>query len=134
MEKVLLQAELLAEAILDSEEFIHMRLAEQAAMKDEGATVLVAAYGEKRSAVENVLTANDLNHDELAKAGAELEAAEKAVDDYAILKEMRDAREVFSHMMEKVNTIIKYVVTGEEPEESSGCGGNCAGCGGCHGH
>ena len=50
MEKVLNQAELLAEAILESEEYIAMRLAEQAAMKDEKATQLIAAYTEKRQA------------------------------------------------------------------------------------
>ena len=37
MEKVLNQAELLAEAILESEEYINMRLTEQAVMKDEEA-------------------------------------------------------------------------------------------------
>ena len=57
MEKVLNQAELLAEAILESEEYIAMRLAEQAAMKDEKATQLIAAYTEKRQAVENLLAA-----------------------------------------------------------------------------
>ena len=134
MEKVLLQAELLAEAILESEQYIHMRLSEQAAMKDEGATVLVAEYQEKRSNVENLLSANDLNHEELAAAGAALETAEKTLDEYALLKDMRDAREAFSDMMNKVNTIIKFVVTGESPEEESGCSGSCGSCGGCHGH
>ena len=52
MEKVLNQAELLAEAILESEEYINMRLTEQAVMKDEEATLLVANYSEKRSKVE----------------------------------------------------------------------------------
>ena len=51
MEKVLNQAELLAEAILESEEYIAMRLAEQAAMKDEKATQLSAASPVKRQAV-----------------------------------------------------------------------------------
>ena len=44
MEKVLNQAEMLAEAILESEEYISMRLAEQAAMRDENATQLIASY------------------------------------------------------------------------------------------
>lgn len=136
MEKVLNQAELLAEAILESEEYIRMRLSEQAAMKDERATELVAAYSQKRSEVEEVLSANDMNHEALAKAGEALEDAEKAVDDYALLKDMCDARETFSNMMNKVNAIIKFVVTGESPEEEeSGCGGSCGSCGGgCHGH
>ena len=55
MEKVLNQAEMLAEAILESEEYIAMRLAEQAAMKDEKANQLIMAYTEKRQAVEALL-------------------------------------------------------------------------------
>ena len=133
MEKVLQQAELLAESILESEVFIRMRLCEQAAAKDEGATALVAEYNEKRSRVETVLTANDLNHDELAKAGAELEGVEKELDDYALLKDMREAQAEFGDMMNKVNAIIKFVVTGESPEEG-GCSGSCGSCGGCGGH
>ena len=133
MEKVLLQAELLAEAILESKEYIQMRLCEQAAMKDEEATRLVAAYSEKRQNVEKVLSADQLDHDELAKAGEELEAAEGAVDKYAALQEMQEARTAFGEMMRKVNGIIQYVVTGEEPKaEGGGCGGSCSSCSGCH--
>ena len=65
--KVLNQAELLAEAILESEEYIAMRLAEQAAMKDEKATQLIAAYTEKRQAVENLLADANMDHGALAK-------------------------------------------------------------------
>jgi cell fate (sporulation/competence/biofilm development) regulator YlbF (YheA/YmcA/DUF963 family) len=136
MEKVLNQAELLAEAILESEEYIRMRLLEQAAMKDGGASVLVAEYSEKRSRVESVLTSNDMDHAELASASQALEEAEKAIDEYALLKDMREARANFSAMMEKVNAIIRMVVTGESPEESAhagGCGGSCSTCGGCGG-
>ena len=42
MEKVLNQAEQLAEAILESEEYIKMRIAEQATMRDEAAAALLA--------------------------------------------------------------------------------------------
>ena len=130
MEKVLNQAELLAEAILESEEYIRMRLAEQAAMKDDRASVLVTEYSERRSQVENILSANDMSHEELARAGEALEAAEKAINEYALLKDMREARAAFQTMMERVNAIIRYVVTGESPEEGNGCGGSCSGCGG----
>ena len=81
MEKVLNQAELLAEAILESEEYIAMRLAEQAAMKDEKATQLIAAYTEKRQAVENLLADANMDHGALAKAGEELENVEHAIDE-----------------------------------------------------
>ena len=131
MENVLNQAEQLAEAILESEEFIRMRLAEQATMRDEEATALIAAYSEKRAAVENMLADSNLDHDKLEDAGTEMETAQQAMNDNALISTMRDANSAFSHMMEQVNKIIKFVITGEQ-EEQDGCSGSCDSCGGCH--
>lgn len=131
MEQVLNQAEQLAEAILESEEYIRMRLAEQAAMRDEQAAQAIATYNERRSAVENLLTSSDLDHEALAEAGKQLEEAQKAIDDNALIHTMREASDAFSHMMQQVNKIIKFVVTGEQ-EEEDGCSGSCESCGGCH--
>ena len=131
MEKVLNQAEQLAEAILESEEYIAMRLAEQAAMKDEKATQLVAAYNEKRQAVESLLADANMDHGALAKAGEELQNVEHAIDENEALTKLRQTNDAFSEMMKKVNAIIRYVVTGEE-EHEEGCTGSCHTCGGCH--
>ena len=131
MEKVLNQAEMLAEAILESEEYISMRLAEQAAMKDEKATQLIAAYSEKRHAVEMLLADANMDHGALAQAGKELQEAERAIDACEVLTKMRESNEAFNAMMKKVNSIIRYVVTGEE-EQPEGCTGSCSSCSGCH--
>ena len=135
MEKVLNQAEQLAESILESEEFIAMRLSEQAAMKDEEATRLIAAYSEKRESIEKLLADANLDHGELTKAGAELEEIEKQIDANEIIDKMRKNRETFNDMMKQVNSIIRFVVTGEKDEEPDGCTGSCESCGGaCHHH
>jgi len=131
MEKVLNQAEMLAEAILESEEYIAMRLAEQAAMRDENATQLIAAYSEKRQAVESLLADANMDHGALAKAGQELQDVERAIDECEILTKMRESNDSFNAMMKKVNSIIRYVVTGEE-EQEEGCTGSCSTCSGCH--
>ena len=130
MEKVLNQAEQLAEAILESEEFIRMRLAEQAAMRDAAAAGLISEYSERRARVESLLASNDLDHKALNEAGEQLEATQKAIDDNTMLKTMREANEKFTNMMQQVNKIIKFVVTGES-DESDGCTGSCDSCGGC---
>ena len=120
---------------MESEEYITMRLSEQAAMKDEHATRLVAEYSEKREDVERILADANMDHGALAQAGETLQEAEYAIDNNELLKKMRDSREAFSDMMKKVNAIIKYVVTGEEEEEEAhGCSGSCEGCGGGCGH
>lgn len=135
MEKVLNQAELLAEAILESEEYITMRLCEQAVMKDEEATLLIANYSEKRQQVENVLADANMDHGKLAQAGAELEQAEHMMDENKLLQKMRESNDAFTAMMKQVNKIIKFVVTGEHEEEAGGCSGSCSTCGGCgHSH
>jgi cell fate (sporulation/competence/biofilm development) regulator YlbF (YheA/YmcA/DUF963 family) len=134
MENVLNQAEQLAEAILDSEEYIKMRIAEQASMNDEEATRLIADYSQQRKAVENILAQSDMDHSALAAAGEKLEAAQKAMEDNGKIKTMREANDTFNHMMQQVNKIIKFVVTGEQDEEDgcSSCSGSCSSCGGCH--
>lgn len=131
MEKVLNQAEMLAEAILESEEYIAMRLAEQAATHDENATQLIAAYTEKRQAVESLLADANMDHAALAKAGQELQDVEHAIDECEVLSKMRQTNDAFNAMMKKVNAIIRYVVTGEE-EQQEGCTGSCSSCSGCH--
>lgn len=131
MEKVLNQAEMLAEAILESEEYISMRLAEQAAMRDENATQLIAAYSEKRQTIENLLADANMDHGALAKAGQELQDVEHAIDACEVLTKMRESNDAFNAMMKKVNSIIRYVVTGEE-EQEEGCTGSCSSCSGCH--
>ena len=135
MEKVLNQAELLAESILESEEYIAMRLSEQAVMKDEESTLLIAAYTEKRQAVENLLADANMDRGELAKAGEALELVEKQIDQSAVICKMRESREKFNDMMKQVNSLIRFVVTGEKDDEPDGCTGSCESCGGaCHHH
>lgn len=135
MEKVLNQAELLAESILGSDEFINMRLCEQAVMKDEEATGLIAAYTEKRQSIESLLADANMDRGELAKAGEALEMIEKQIDQNALVAKMRENREKFNDMMKQVNSIIRFVVTGEKDDEPDGCTGSCESCGGgCHHH
>ena len=47
---------------------------------------------------------------------------------------MRESNEAFTAMMQKVNAIIKFVVTGEKEEEHDGCTGSCSTCSGCGHH
>ncbi len=129
MERVLNQAEQLAEAILDSEEFIQMRLAEQAAMQDEEAAQLLDDYAAKRRDVENLLASSDLDHVKLKQVSEDLTTAENAMNDNQKIKTMREASNAFAGMMGQVNKIIKFVVTGQA-DEDDGCSGSCSSCGG----
>jgi cell fate (sporulation/competence/biofilm development) regulator YlbF (YheA/YmcA/DUF963 family) len=131
MKKVLEQAEQLAGSILDSEEFIRMRLAEQAVTKDGEATRLIADFIEKRQRVEMLLSQNNLDQGELASAGDEMEVAQKKMNDCPMIQTMQSARGEFTNMMNQVNALIRFVVTGETEQPKSSCSGSCDGCSGC---
>ncbi len=133
MKKVLEQAEKLAESILDSEEFIQMRLAEQAVTTSSEASLLISDFIEKRQKVESILAENDLNHGDLALAGEAMETSEKKMNEEPLIQRMQSARAAFTDMMNNVNQIIRFVVTGEtEEQQSGGCSGSCDSCSGCH--
>lgn len=131
MKNVMDHAQALAEAIVESEIYQAMHKAEQAMMHDEEANKVVANFMEKRQAVEALLASNDMDHDALAAAGKEMEAAENAMSTNKAVAALTVARRDFSGMMENVNRILRLVITGE-PEEPHTCSGSCSSCSGCH--
>lgn len=129
MRDVMLKAQELAQAILDSSIYQRMHTAEMQMTGDEGATQAIATFMEKRQAVEKLLGEENVDRDALAAAGKEMEEAEKALDEQTAVKEVQAARNDFNQMMENVNQILRLMISGET--ESSGCSGSCSTCGGC---
>ena len=130
MREVMMKAQALAEAILESGVYQRMHDLEQQVTTDEAATMAIAAYMEKRNQMQSILHKQDFSADELAQAAQELETAEAAMDACPLVKDMREAQQKYNDMMENVNRILRLVVTGEV-EEGSGCSGNCSSCGSC---
>ena len=128
------KAEELAEAILNSEIYQNMKMQENAVKRDPEAAAALGDMIEKRNRVESVLSDSNMNPDQLAEASREMEESEKRMNDNAMIKQLKEYRKDFQTMMDNVNTILRFVITGETNEENSGstgCSGNCSGCSGC---
>ena len=132
MEKVLEQARLLAEAIAESDVYQKMHQCENDAMKDAEATRAIADFVEKRQKVESLLAEGNMDHTALAEASTAMEDAEKKVNEQPKVRAMQEARGEFTQMMNNVNQILRFIITGET-EDNSGCSGSCESCGGCGG-
>ena len=65
---------------------------------------------------------------------ATFDSGVKLLDNNTLLNKMRESNEAFTAMMQKVNAIIKFVVTGEKEEEHDGCTGSYSTCSGCGHH
>ncbi len=134
MREVMMRAQALAEAILNSDVYQHMHELEEQVTTDPAATQAIAVYMEKRTAVETTLRASNMDPEQLAKAAQELEEVQQQMNDNPLIAQMRAAQKQYQDMMDNVNRILRLVVTGEPEDESGasgGCTGNCASCSGC---
>ena len=133
MKEVMMCAQKLAEAILNSDVYQHMHTLEEQVTQDEDATKAIAAYMEKRTAVEQAMRKPDIDPSQLAEAAQELEDVQQVMNDCPIIRDMRDAQKKYQDMMDNVNRILRLVVIGETEDDkggqsTSGCTGNCASC------
>lgn len=133
MRNVMMKAQELAEAILDSEVYTRMKQQENDVKRDPGAGAALSDMIEKRSRVENILSSANMDPNELAEASREMEEAEQRMNDNEMIKTLKEYRKDFQTMMDNVNRILRLVITGETEDENgrSSCGGNCSGCSGC---
>ena len=134
MRNVMMKAQELAEAILDSEVYTRMKQQENDVKRDPEAGIALSDMIEKRSRVENILSSANMDPNELAEASREMEEAEQRMNDNEMIKALKEYRKDFQTMMDNVNRILRLVITGQTEDEnggSSGCSGNCSGCSGC---
>lgn len=131
MREVMMKAQELAQAIVETGYYQQMKDLEEKLYADEQAKALVADFVEKREAFQALMQAGNASREEFAAAGKAFAAAQSAMDENELVQGMRQAQEKYNELMENVNRILRLVVTGET-EDEGGCNGNCAGCAGCH--
>ena len=134
MREVMMKAQELAEAILDSETYQKMKQQENDVRRDPDAARALSDMIEKRNKVEEILSAANMDPNELAEASREMEEAESRMNSNEMISMPKDYRKDFQTMMDNVNRILRLVITGETEDENggnTGCNGNCSGCSGC---
>ena len=130
MNKVPECARALGEAIVASEEYKNMQLAEAEAMNDPAATEAMSRFMELRSAMNDEMSKPEPNPELLAQYGNEMDDIQRALNSMPAVEAMTSSRQAFSGLMNQVNKILEFIIAGEV--EQGGCSGNCGGCSGCH--
>ena len=134
MREVMMKAQELAEAILNSGNYQRMKQMEEEVRRDPDAAAAMGDMIEKRNRVENILSSADMDPNELAEASKAMEEAETRMNENGKITELKERRRDFQTMMDNVNRILRLVITGETEDEAAGntrCSGNCSGCSGC---
>ena len=119
-------ARALAEAIVASEEYTSMQINEKAAV-----TEAMGRYLELKQTLDGVMHQEEPDPDAIARIGREMDEVQQALNAMPAVEAMTASRQAFSGLMNQVNQILEFIITGDV-QESGGCSGNCSACGGCH--
>lgn len=127
----------LGEALLQSDEYKAMKQVEERAMGNAEAALTMGKYMEVKQQIEEMLMTEDPDPELLRNLSQQMDELQEHLQMIADIQELTDARENFSGLINQVNKVLKFIITGEmdDPDEEGGCGGGCASCGGCgHSH
>ena len=131
MSKVTDCARALGEAIVASDEYKNMQVTESAAMSDPAVADLMARYMEVKNTLGEVMCQPDADANLISQYGQEMDEIQQQLTAMPAVDAMTTARQKFSEMMNQVNSVLEFIITGELPQQG-GCSGNCSGCSGCH--
>lgn len=114
----------LGKMIQDSEEMKALKKAEELQQNDEEAAGLIQEYNLKRMNIVRDMDAKKITEQEAIKADKE---AYDALLKNDLIAGYIKAKEEFNNLVQRINDVLTYYITGEEP----GCSHNCGSCGGC---
>ena len=116
----------LGEMIRSSKEMEEMQAAAAVQEADETAQSLMQEYNLKRTELIRKMQAKEITREEAVKQNTEL--FEQILEPNEVIMTYIEKQKQFESMINEVNQIINYYITGQEP----GCTHDCCTCGGCH--
>lgn len=117
----------LGELIRSSQEMANVQAAEAAQDADETAQTLLKEYNLERMNLVRDMQAGKITHEEAVAKNTEI--FEKTIATNETIANYIEAKKQFDAMVNEVNQILNYYITGQEP---GGCSCDCSSCGGCH--
>ena len=117
MRNVMIKAQELAEAILESETYQKMKKQEISVRNDPDAARALADMIEKRNEVETILSDSKMDPNKLAEASREMEEAEERMNSNSMICMLKEYRNDSQTMMDNVNRILRLVITEETEDE-----------------
>lgn len=129
MAEIFEKARELGEAIIESKEYKELKKAEMEQENDPEAMKLLADYSALRSKLAEEIQKGEVAEDRMAEIRQDLEDAYEKVTENDHIVAYINAQRLFQSIIDQMNNIISFHITGKMP---GGCSGSCDSCGGCH--
>ncbi len=115
----------LGKMIEGSEEMAVLREKDKAQSEDEDAQTLLQEFQ-----LESMNLSRDIQNEKITREEGQLRynnAYKKLLEESESIREYMQAKTAFDAMVNKINGILNFYITGQEP----GCTHDCGSCGGC---
>ena len=132
MEKVFQKTRELGQALLESETYQRMKEAEERAMQNQEAAQLMASFLEKRGQIQQMMQEGNPDPGALKRVSDEMDEDQERLQMMDDIVALTQARGEFTGLINQVNQVLQFIVTGRMDDPEGGCSGSCESCGGCH--
>ncbi len=129
--EIIEKAQQLGTLIAESEEKNAADAAADRMNNDEEAVALLVKYNENKKAATEKLRGKDPSQEELQEFREYVQAEFEKIAENKVIAEYLEANKKLESLIQQVNAVLSYFITGQE-NESGGCSGSCSTCGGCH--
>lgn len=132
MDNVFKKTRELGQALLESEIYLKMKETEDHAMMNREASELMSSFLEKRGEIQEMMQQENPDPGALKRLSDEMDADQERLQMMDDIVALTAARGEFTSLINQVNQVLQFIVTGQMEDTSSGCSGSCDSCAGCH--
>ena len=129
MDAVFQKTRELGQALIESEAYQQMKAAEDKAARNQEAAKSMERYLQLRAQIQELLSRENPDSAALKRLSDEMDAEQDKLNMIDDIVAMTQARAAFSELINQVNQVLQFIVTGQVNEEGN-CSGSCASCGG----
>ena len=131
--EIIEKAQELGTMIAESEERDRVAKAGDAMNANEEAVELLNTYNKNRKEATEKLRGTNPTKEELQEYKAYVQAEFEKIATNKLISEYIEASRDFDNMVQQVNAVLSYFITGQENATGEGgCSGNCSSCSSCH--
>ena len=99
---------------------------------NEEAVNLLQTYNANRREATEKLRGTDPSKEDLQNFKDYVQAEFEKIAKNPLIAEYLEANREFENMVNQVNAVLEYFITGQESNSGGGCSGNCSSCKSCH--
>lgn len=125
------KARALGEAMAQTDEYKAVQAAQTAIEEDQETQEMISRFNALQTTMQEMMQAPDPDKDAIAALASSMRELQSELTQQPAMQALNEAQTAFSQVINSVNQVLRFMITGETASEEEACSGNCAACKGC---